>query len=151
MKRRLLLTSMLLLTVFSNTHSIAASNATGLSGKSITVYRSATCGCCKGYIEVLKAEGMDVSVVIQDNPALEELKTKLGVPQHLRSCHTAVMSGYVIEGHVPTQALLNLSINRPKLSGIALPGMPAGSPGMGGVKSAPFDIRDLKGNEFLKI
>ena len=105
----------------------------------ITVYKSATCGCCKEWVKHLQANGF--SVKAQDVSDLMSYKTANGVPAKLGSCHTATVNGYVIEGHVPANDIKRLLKERPAVSGLAVPGMPVGSPGMeqGGQKDR-YDV-----------
>ena len=96
--------------------------------KSVTSYRSASCGCCKGWVQHMRANGFSVrDVVVAD---VQAIKQRLGVPSRLSSCHTAEVAGYAIEGHVPAADVKRLLRNRPAVAGIATPGMPLGSPGM---------------------
>jgi hypothetical protein len=95
----------------------------------ITVYKDPSCGCCTKWVEHLRAAGLRPSV--HDRSDMDALKDSLGVPASLRSCHTAVVGRYVIEGHVPAADLQRLVSSAPKgVVGIAVPDMPAGSPGM---------------------
>jgi hypothetical protein len=94
----------------------------------MTVTRDPSCGCCGGWVDYLRQAGFTVEVV--ERPDLAPLKRRLGVPNELASCHTAEIGGYVIEGHVPEQAIRRLLAERPLAKGIAVPGMPASSPGM---------------------
>ena len=94
----------------------------------MTVTRDPNCGCCGNWIEYIKAAGFPVELLELDD--VMPLKAKLGVPDALMSCHTAEIGGYVIEGHVPAEAVKRLLVERPKAIGIAVPGMPVGSPGM---------------------
>jgi hypothetical protein len=94
----------------------------------ITVYKSKSCGCCALWVEHLKANGY--TPVVHDEEDMDPLKDKLGVPVDLRSCHTAVAGGYLIEGHVPAGDIRRLLSDRPKVAGLAVPGMPSGTPGM---------------------
>src|SRR3989344_3969008 len=114
----------------------------------IIVYKSPTCGCCGNYIAELKRQGADVLVEEMSDAVLAAKKQELGIRSELYSCHTSLMDGYVVEGHVPIEALIQLRTERPALIGIALPGMPAGSPGMSGVKTAPFAVQTLEGELF---
>lgn len=102
----------------------------------ITVYRSPTCGCCGKWIAHLKQNNFEVKEVITDD--METVKAQNGVPSELASCHTAIVDGYVIEGHVPAADILTLLKNKPKVAGLTVPGMVTGSPGMemGGKKDA---------------
>jgi hypothetical protein len=94
----------------------------------LTVYKTPTCGCCKNWVEHVKAAGFTVEV--HDLDDLAEIKAEAGVPRSARSCHTAIVDGYAVEGHVPAETIRRLLRERPKVAGIAVPGMPAGSPGM---------------------
>jgi hypothetical protein len=110
------------------------------SGKpQMTVYKSPTCGCCSNWVEHMKANGFDVKAVNVDD--IDKVKRDNGVPASAQSCHTGVVNGYVVEGHVPADAVLKMLKDRPAIAGIAVAGMPMGSPGMevGGVKE-PFDV-----------
>ena len=96
----------------------------------ITVYKDPNCGCCRNWIEHLIKHGYRVDA--KDTPDMEQIKTALGVPTDLKSCHTAVVAGYLIEGHVPAADIDRLLATKPKVKGLAVPGMPMGSPGMEG-------------------
>lgn len=107
--------------------------------REITVYRSPTCGCCKGWIDHLRAHGFEVTDVLRDD--VNPTKQQLGLPQDLASCHTAVIDGYVIEGHVPADDIKRLVAEKPDLAGIAVPAMPVGTPGMEmGERKDPFAV-----------
>lgn len=92
------------------------------------VTRDPNCGCCGNWVEHIKAAGFPVDVVQVDD--VMPLKARLGVPEALMSCHTAEIGGYVIEGHVPAEAIKRLLVERPQAKGVAVAGMPVGSPGM---------------------
>ena len=94
----------------------------------VSVHKDPGCGCCGGWIEHLRANGFAVRANDSDQMGL--IKQRLGVPEALASCHTAEVDGYVIEGHVPAAAIRRLLAERPAATGLAVPGMPAGSPGM---------------------
>jgi hypothetical protein len=96
----------------------------------ITVNKDPTCSCCTGWADHLRAEGFPVTEIATSD--LKAIKTRLGVPTELSGCHTAEVGGYAIEGHVPAVAIKRLLTERPAATGLAVPGMPAGSPGMGG-------------------
>lgn len=103
----------------------------------MTVYRDPSCGCCEAWAELAKQRGFAVQVV--DHPDMAGLKQSKGVPGQLASCHTALVGDYVVEGHVPFEAVERLLASRPvDIVGIAVPGMPRGSPGM----EMPDDSRD---------
>ena len=106
----------------------------------MVVTRDPNCGCCGAWIAHVKAAGFPVEVVEASD--LVPLKVKLGIPDALSSCHTAEVGGYVVEGHVPADAIKRLLIERPEATGLAVPGMPAGSPGMEvpGGKAETYDV-----------
>ena len=94
----------------------------------ITVYKTPTCGCCGKWVDHLKANGFKVTV--HEVESTDEYSKKNGVPDNARSCHLGVVNGYAIEGHVPAAEIQRLLKERPKAKGLAVPGMPVGSPGM---------------------
>ena len=94
----------------------------------ITVYKDPNCGCCKSWIEHLRKHGFDVAV--RDTSDVSGAKRTGRVPERLTSCHTAFVNGYVVEGHVPAADIQRMLAEKPKIAGIAVGGMPAGSPGM---------------------
>jgi hypothetical protein len=104
----------------------------------IKVYKSPTCGCCKSWIEHLKKNGFQVEAI--DMPDLSAVKERYGVTQKLQSCHTAVVNGYVVEGHVPADVLLKFLKERPAVAGLTVPGMPATAPGMDGKTGEHYDV-----------
>jgi len=108
-------------------------------GPAMTVYKTPTCGCCAKWVDHMKSAGFKVQV--QDMDDLTEIKQASGVPIPIRTCHTAVVSGYVIEGHVPADLVKKVLAEKPKMTGIAVPGMPVGSPGMeSGNQKSPYDV-----------
>lgn len=94
----------------------------------ITVYKTPTCGCCKGWVEHLRTNGFEVAT--EDLADLSLLKQGHRIPKALQTCHTAIVDGYVVEGHVPASDVKRLLAERPGVAGVAVPGMPIGSPGM---------------------
>lgn len=94
----------------------------------INVYRHPSCSCCGGWIDHLATQGFQPTSIATSN--METLKQQYGVPEGLASCHTAVIDKYVIEGHVPAEDIKRLLVERPNVTGIAVPGMPIGTPGM---------------------
>lgn len=94
----------------------------------LEVYKTPWCGCCTAWIDHMREAGFDVRVTELED--LDPLKARLGVVPELASCHTALIGGYVIEGHVPAREVARLLSERPKATGLAVPGMPMGSPGM---------------------
>jgi hypothetical protein len=106
-----------------------------------TLYKQPFCGCCDGHADHLRANGYKVTVVQTDNLSL--IKKKFRVPQEYEGCHTTIIDGYVIEGHVPATIVRKLLKERPPIRGISLPGMPDGSPGMTGQKTEPFVVYEF--------
>ena len=104
----------------------------------ITVYKDPGCGCCKSWIEHLIKHGYRVDA--KDTPQMTEIKRSLGVPAGLSACHTGVVNGYLIEGHVPAADIARLLKEKPKVAGLAVPGMPMGSPGMEGPRKQHYQV-----------
>lgn len=104
----------------------------------ITVYKSPSCGCCAKWVEHLRANGF--APTVRDMEDLSEVKATFGVPSALQSCHTASVGQYVIEGHVPADLIRRMLRERPKIAGLAVPGMVTGSPGMEGGRAEPYDV-----------
>lgn len=105
----------------------------------IIVYRSPSCKCCGKWLEHLKKNNFNVKDIVTDD--VQAIKNKYGVSEEMASCHTAIVDGYVIEGHVPANDIMKLLKTKPKIVGIAVPGMPSGTPGMemGGRKD-PYNV-----------
>ena len=138
MKPRILL--LLCLTILGLSPANSADTA-----PSIEVWKSATCSCCGAWIKHLEANGFAVKVNAADAGALAALKRAAGIGDKLASCHTAKIDGYVIEGHVPGTDIKQLLAERPDAIGLAVPGMPAGSPGMEqGAEFEPYDVLLIK-------
>lgn len=108
------------------------------------VYRSPACGCCAEWVEHMREAGFEVRV--EDRTDLASVKAELGVPVDLSSCHTARVGDYVIEGHVPAADVRRLLAERPDVKGLAVPGMPAGSPGMEGPNPEPYSVVAFDGD-----
>src|SRR5207249_7036768 len=107
----------------------------------VTLYKNPECGCCDGYADYLRHNGFRVTAKATND--LSEISRKAGIPPDLQGCHTAFIGDYVVDGHVPVEAIDKLLAERPPVKGITLPGMPEGSPGMVGTKSAPFVIHAI--------
>lgn len=107
----------------------------------MTVYKSASCGCCSLWVDHAKANGFTVREVNTDD--LGTVKREMGIPARLASCHTVVVGGFVLEGHVPADDVKKLLRDRPKVRGLAVPGMPVGSPGMEQGPVAGYDRYDV--------
>jgi len=104
----------------------------------VVVYKSPSCGCCKKWVEHLQASGFTVTA--HDDSDMDALKDHYGVPSGVRSCHTALVGSYVIEGHVPASDVDRLLAQQPKVAGLPVPGMVMGSPGMEGGMSKPYTV-----------
>lgn len=105
------------------------SSAKAKGGEPMLVYRDPECGCCEAWADIARAEGY--AVTVENRADMAAVKTRYGVPDQLASCHTAIIGGYAIEGHVPMRHLAKLLHGKPRdILGIAVPGMPRGSPGM---------------------
>ena len=115
----------------------------------ITVYKDPSCGCCKSWIAHLIKHGYRVDA--KDTPEMAEIKRTLGVPEALTSCHTAVVNGYLIEGHVPAEDIAKLLKEKPKVAGLAVPGMPMGSPGMEGPRQQHYQVLSFDKNGKTKV
>jgi hypothetical protein len=104
----------------------------------ITVHKDPTCGCCSGWVEHLQKAGFGTKV--SDTRDIDAVKRRLGVPDDLAACHTAEVAGYIVEGHVPAAALKRFLAEKPEAQGLAVPGMPIGSPGMEGGRPEKYDV-----------
>ena len=104
----------------------------------MTVYKSPTCGCCSAWVDHVRDAGFEVTVV--DTTNLEPIKRRYGILPGHGSCHTATVGGYVIEGHVPAADIRRLLRERPDIAGLAVPGMPVGSPGMEGPLAQAYEV-----------
>lgn len=111
------------------------------AGKEAILYKNPECDCCEAYAEYLRENGYTVKVVPTHDLSL--IKQEHGVPAELGGCHTTLIDLYVVEGHVPVATLDRLLIEHHFIKGISLPGMPQGSPGMSGRKTAPFTIYEI--------
>jgi hypothetical protein len=98
------------------------------SGQDLTVYRDPSCRCCGGWIDHLTEQGFHPETI--ETSDVDSLKQQYGVPADLQSCHTAIIDGYVLEGHVPVEDIKRLLAEHPAIAGLAVPGMPVGTPGM---------------------
>ena len=104
----------------------------------VLVYKTEGCGCCNGWIEHLQAAGFQVDA--RNVRDLMAVKRDAGVPVDHSSCHTALVDGYVVEGHVPADVVKQMLAERPEITGVAVPGMPVGSPGMEGPGARPYEV-----------
>jgi len=111
------------------------------AGQAVTLYKSPNCGCCSGHAKALEEAGFSVTIEETDN--LDLVKQTHNIPADGASCHTSVIGDYVVEGHVPLEAIEKLLDEKPDIAGIGLAGMPIGTPGMPGRKTAPYEIYQL--------
>ncbi len=120
-----------------------------IAAPQVTVYKDPECGCCGAWVDHLKANGFAVKVhEVRD---MTPHRQRLGVPERLSGCHTAVAGGYTIEGHVPAAEIKRLLAERPKAKGLAVPGMPQGSPGMETGKLDPYDVLLFETNGTTRV
>lgn len=123
---------------------VPASGAVAIAetGDTITVWKDANCGCCKNWVEHMRKHGF--TVIAHDTPDLTPVKQTRGVGADLASCHTALIAGYTIEGHVPADVVRKMLAEKPAITGLAVPGMPMGSPGMEGGTPDKYDVIAFK-------
>jgi hypothetical protein len=120
---------------------------------SVMLYKNPECSCCDGYADYLRHNGFTVTAKATTD--LAEISRKAGIPSDFQGCHTAFIGGYVVDGHVPVEAIKKLLADHPSIKGITLAGMPEGSPGMVGEKATPFTIfaigQDGKASVFITL
>ncbi|MDB9784213.1 hypothetical protein OAB36_01050 [Pelagibacteraceae bacterium] len=146
----LLISSILIFSFVSNKQD--ASAVTKASKYNVEVFKTSSCGCCYGYVLFLEEEKFKVKKT--DMRSLHSIKKKYNIPLEMQSCHTTILGKYFIEGHVPIEAINKLLKEQPDIDGIALPGMPIGTPGMPGEKEEPYIIYQLvdgKSSVFMTI
>ncbi len=115
----------------------------------VIVYKSMSCGCCSAYASWLQRQGLNVEIV--DINDVTSVKEKFLIPVDMRSCHTTTYGDYIVEGHMPVEAVQKLLDEKPNIKGIAMPGMPSGSPGMPGSKEGSFVIYALENDGSTKV
>ncbi|MDH3593824.1 MAG: DUF411 domain-containing protein [Rhodospirillales bacterium] len=115
-----------------------AARAAAAPSREITIYKSPYCGCCGSWTKILRKHGFEAKVFKMND--LSRVKQQAKLPGNLESCHTAVIDGYFVEGHVPVEAIEKMLTERPRIAGIAVGGMPSGSPGMPGPDPEPYDV-----------
>ena len=108
------------------------------AGTAMLVYKDPNCGCCHNWVDIMRAAGFEVAT--HDTGDMAAIKTRYKVGQSLASCHTALVGGYVVEGHVPADLIRKLLAEKPKVLGLAVPGMPMGSPGMEGGRKQAYEV-----------
>ncbi len=142
---KFLITLIFLSLNFVTPNQIAMAN-TKLSKSNVEVFKTPSCGCCYGYVLFLKDE--EYKVKETDMRSLVNIKKKYNIPLEMQSCHTTIIGKYFVEGHVPIEAVNKLLKEQPDIDGIALPGMPIGTPGMPGDKESPFIVYQLKDGKY---
>ncbi len=129
----------------SAAHTVHAPGASAAAAALLAVvYKTPTCGCCAKWVDHLKSSGYTVEV--HDVEQVEPTRAEWGVPAELASCHTAKIGGYVFEGHVPADVIQRVLREKPKIAGVAVPGMPMGSPGMEGPYEDRYDVVAFDGS-----
>jgi hypothetical protein len=122
----------------AGTVQVSAADMAANAGDTIVVYKTPTCGCCNDWVDHVKDHGF--TVVAHDLNDLSQIKRQLGVPAGRISCHTAVVRGYTVEGHVPADLIQRMLAEKPRFRGLTVPGMPMGSPGMEGPWKDDYDV-----------
>jgi len=138
MTRRSALTALMLGGPLARIAWAQAGARTAAGGATIEVFKDPTCGCCSIWVEHLKSAGF--KAVVSNSADMTAIKNEHKVPAQARSCHTALVGGYVLEGHVPASDVQRLLKEKPKVLGLAVPGMPLGSPGMEAPGGKPYDV-----------
>ena len=129
--------------IFATLVAVGLLSAPGMAiaAEEVTVWKSPWCGCCDAWANGMRKAGYRLT--IENREDMSPVKTQVGVPAAMEACHTAVIDGYFVEGHVPVEAVTKLMSERPDIAGIAVPGMPAGSMGMGDDPNARYDVLSL--------
>jgi hypothetical protein len=127
-----------MMTLLLTTAAVRTPRVSDVAKPTITVYKDPSCGCCRNWIQHLIKHGYRVDA--KDTPNMAEVKRTLGVPDAVTSCHTAMVNGYLIEGHVPSADIDRLLAKKPHVAGLAVPGMPTGSPGMEGARAQHYQV-----------
>lgn len=150
---RKLVIALVLAAVFGGTAYMAAGRAdpaaeTNAAATEVALYKNPQCGCCEAYADYLRENGFTVTV--KPTHDLVSMSREAGIPDDFQGCHLAFIEDYVVSGHVPVTTVNRLLSERPDIKGVTLPGMPMGSPGMNGIKTAPFEIYSV-GEETPKL
>ena len=132
-------------TFFSKTNQANANNEL----VEITVYKTPTCGCCGKWVDHLENNGFKVNA--KNKTDLSSIKQQLGIATNLQSCHTAMVEGYFVEGHVPASDIKKMLLTKPDIKGITVPGMPMGSPGMEGARVDKYDVLAVHKNQKITL
>ncbi|MCE7737716.1 MAG: hypothetical protein GPJ54_22685, partial [Candidatus Heimdallarchaeota archaeon] len=136
---------------FVKSEDLPENTFTQLNGEkfSIVLYSSPTCGCCHNYVSYLNDNGFDTFQ--KRTEAYQDIKDENLIPENQRSCHTAIIGDYFIEGHIPLSVVFDLLSQNPDINGISLPGMPHGSPGMGGDKNEDWVISSIANGQVVGV
>lgn len=110
----------------------------------VTLFKNPQCSCCESYAQYLRNSGYEVKVVMSHDLPL--IRQRQGISSQLEGCHTSLVGGYFVEGHIPVEHMNRLLAERPEVDGISIPGMPPGTPGMGGPKAGPLTVYALAPN-----
>lgn len=137
-RKHVQLFAVLLAAAVTSQSALAQTKTAAAKTTALKVYKTPTCGCCGKWVEHMQANGFAATTT--NLPDLSAIKAQHGVPAALQSCHTSLVGGYVIEGHVPAEDIRRLLKERPAIVGLAAPGMPAGSPGMDVPNSPAYDV-----------
>lgn len=129
---------------------LVISSSFAMEGKKMIVYKSPSCACCDNWINIMKKNGFNVETVMSNN--VNYIKQRVGLTPQTASCHTAIVDGYFVEGHVNYSAVKKMLTQKPEIKGITVPGMPIGSPGMeqGDIKQ-PYDVLSVDLNGKTKV
>lgn len=133
--KKLLITTLSAIVLGTGVYFTVASHAIA---EDVTLYKNPQCGCCESYADYLRENGF--TVTIKPTHELVSMSREAGIPDNFQGCHLAFIDDYVVSGHVPIATVNRLMSERPDIKGVTLPGMPMGSPGMGGSKTEPFTI-----------
>lgn len=140
------LSGILSISLFSITAVIVLFNPSQINADStlpvVTVYKSPTCGCCSKWVSHLESNGFVVNTINKND--LRSIKHELGIEPQFQSCHTAKIGNYVVEGHVPAEDIKKMLAEKPDIDGLAVPGMPMGSPGMEGPRKDNYKVLGIK-------
>ena len=118
----------------------------------ITVYRTPTCGCCQGWVDYLQQNNFEVTDIVKPEAEIQAIRQQYDLPEQLNSCHTAEINGYLVEGHIFAQDIRQLIARKPDIAGIAVPGMPIGTPGMEmGDRKQSFDVLGFKQDGQIEV
>jgi hypothetical protein len=123
------------------TGAVASGAQSTAIGDAVTLYKSPQCDCCEGYASYLRDNGFAVTTIATND--LTQMGEKYGISDALQPCHLSLVAGYVVGGHIPFDVIKRLLAEKPQIAGITLPGMPTGSPGMGGTKTGPMTIYEI--------